>query len=197
MALFVALGGTSYAAATLAKNSVGSSQIKNHSVKGQDIAGSAITTSKVKNGTLRAADFGGSLPAGPAGKTGPAGPAGPAGGVRAFGRVSQAGVLSRSGGAPVTVTRPSPGVYCLTPQGIDVTKTGIALTLDETGVPVSPDSDQVVAWNANGNALCNPATSFLVNAYQNDTSNTTGGPGPQPKFTHKPGADNAFFFMIP
>ncbi|RKQ91897.1 hypothetical protein C8N24_1731 [Solirubrobacter pauli] len=70
IALVGSLGGTSYAAATLAKNSVGSAQLRTN----------AVTSAKVKNGTLLAKDFkAGQLPAGktgPAGATGPAGPAG-------------------------------------------------------------------------------------------------------------------------
>ena len=68
LALFVALGGTSYAAVALPKNSVGAAQIKPN----------AVSTKKVKNGSLRASDFkSGDLPAGPQGATGPVGPVGP------------------------------------------------------------------------------------------------------------------------
>lgn len=64
IALFLALGGGAWAATTLPKNSVGSSQLKN----------GAVTGGKVKNGSLVAGDFAsGQLPAGP---TGPAGPKG-------------------------------------------------------------------------------------------------------------------------
>jgi hypothetical protein len=67
LALFVALGGASYAATQLPKNSVGSLQIKKD----------AVTGAKVKDGSLRAADFrAGQIPAGPARSTGPAGPQG-------------------------------------------------------------------------------------------------------------------------
>ena len=70
MALFVALGGTSYAALKLPTNSVGSKQIKRNAVKSGD----------VKNGTLRAFDFrAGDLPAGAQGPQGPIGPEGPQG----------------------------------------------------------------------------------------------------------------------
>jgi hypothetical protein len=44
VALFVALGGTAYAALSLPKNSVGSKQLKNN----------AVTTSKIKNGAVTA-----------------------------------------------------------------------------------------------------------------------------------------------
>ena len=64
IALFVALGGVSYAALKLPKNSVGSKQIKKDAVK----------SSKVRNGSLKATDFGaGQLPAGPQGLQGPQG----------------------------------------------------------------------------------------------------------------------------
>ncbi|HEX6713125.1 MAG TPA: hypothetical protein VF066_07060 [Thermoleophilaceae bacterium] len=61
LALFVALGGTSYAATQLPKASVGAAQVKKN----------AISTSKVKNGSLRKEDFkSGQLPSGPKGDTG-------------------------------------------------------------------------------------------------------------------------------
>jgi hypothetical protein len=70
IALFVALGGTSYAATQLPKNSVGTTQIK----------ANAVTAPKVKDGSLSAADFKpGSLPAGGQGPAGPAGLEGPQG----------------------------------------------------------------------------------------------------------------------
>ena len=76
-ALFVALGGTSYAAGSLAANSVGSSQIKASAVKSSEVAANAITSAKVKDGSLLKGDFkAGELPAGPAGPQGPKGDTG-------------------------------------------------------------------------------------------------------------------------
>ena len=76
LALFVALGGTGYAAVVLPSNSVGTSQLKKN----------AVTSGKVKDGSLKSVDFAsGQVPAGPAGAkgqtgaTGPAGPTGPTG----------------------------------------------------------------------------------------------------------------------
>jgi hypothetical protein len=75
LALFIALGGSAYAAGVLPTNSVGAKQIKKNAVTGKKIKRNAVTSSKVKNGSLSAADFkAGQIPAG---KTGPAGPAGP------------------------------------------------------------------------------------------------------------------------
>jgi hypothetical protein len=70
VALFVALGGTSYAAIKLPAKSVGAKQIKKN----------AVSSAKVKDGSLRRGDFGlGELPAGPAGPAGPVGPTGAGG----------------------------------------------------------------------------------------------------------------------
>lgn len=70
LALLVALGGTSYAAINLPRNSVGGRQLK----------ANAVTGAKVKDRSLFANDFArGQIPQGPAGTRGPAGPAGPPG----------------------------------------------------------------------------------------------------------------------
>src|SRR5947208_3993074 len=76
IALAVALGGVSYAATALPRNSVGPFQLQPN----------AVTSSKVLNGSLLSADFrkgqlprGLTGPAGPTGAAGPTGPTGPAG----------------------------------------------------------------------------------------------------------------------
>jgi hypothetical protein len=67
IALIAALGGTSYAAVTLAANSVGTKQLKKN----------AVISSKVKDRSLLAKDFkAGQLPRGPRGLQGPQGPQG-------------------------------------------------------------------------------------------------------------------------
>ncbi len=70
IALFIVLGGVSYAATALPSNSVGSKQIRK----------SAVNSSKVKDNSLLATDFkAGQLPAGPKGEQGPKGEIGPKG----------------------------------------------------------------------------------------------------------------------
>ena len=96
VALFVALGGVSYAAIVLPANSVGSKQIKRN----------AVSSAKVKNGTLLAADFrAGQLPAG---AQGPAGPAGPKGDQGQQGTQGQQGIQGIPGedGEDFTATSP-------------------------------------------------------------------------------------------
>ena len=66
LALIVALGGTSYAAVILPRNSVGSKQLKKGAVTNSKLRTSAVTSGEVRNGSLRAKDFkAGQLPAGP------------------------------------------------------------------------------------------------------------------------------------
>jgi hypothetical protein len=74
VAVFVALGGSSYAAITLNNNSVTSKHIANGAVKRPDIGRSAVNSAKVADGSLLGADFqAGQLPAGPQGPVGPQG----------------------------------------------------------------------------------------------------------------------------
>lgn len=83
LALFVALGGTGYAAIVLPANSVGTKQLKKKAVTGGKIAANAVTSSKVRDGSLLATDFAArQLPQGPKGDhgdTGEKGDVGPSG----------------------------------------------------------------------------------------------------------------------
>jgi hypothetical protein len=98
MALMVALGGTSYAAATLSANSVGSAQIKKNGVAGTDIRSNAITSAKVKNGSLKAVDFAAKqLPAGATGAIGATGAQGPKGDTGAKGATGLPGAKGDTG----------------------------------------------------------------------------------------------------
>jgi hypothetical protein len=116
LALFVALGGSSYAAFKLPKNSVGNKHLKKN----------AVTGKKVKAGSLRLSDFKGTDRAqlrgaqglqGPAGAQGAQGAAGPAGTARAY-----AHVVANAGSPTLdtahtknfsAVSLASTGVYCL------------------------------------------------------------------------------------
>ena len=57
VALFVALGGASYAATQLPRNSIGSAQIKSNGVTNVDIARNAVTGAKVRTGSLDGTDI--------------------------------------------------------------------------------------------------------------------------------------------
>ena len=123
VALFVALGGTAYAAVVLPKNSVKAREIAGNAVGASEIKASAVRTGEVKNGSLLSSDFAaGQLPAGANGDKGDKGPrgdrgiqgvqgvAGPPGteGPTAFARVAANGTL-----------QPNPG-GSLPPQNLGV-----------------------------------------------------------------------------
>jgi hypothetical protein len=109
VALFVALGGTSFAAVRLSipANSVGTPQLRTGAVTNQKLARNAVTSSKVANHSITAVDIApGALPVGP---TGPPGPTGP--GAR-WVLVSKDGhVIAQSPGLQATVARPDNGHY--------------------------------------------------------------------------------------
>jgi len=71
IALFVALGGTTYAAVVLPKNSVKAKQIAKNAVGASEIKSRAVGTSEVRNGRLLAEDFrAGQIPQGAKGDQG-------------------------------------------------------------------------------------------------------------------------------
>ena len=126
LALFVALGGTGYAAFKLPKNSVGTKQLKN----------GAVTGEKVKGGSLLPSNFkGGQLPQGPQGLPGPQCPPGLPGTARAYGLVGGGpyggNELSRSKNA--SVTNPGPGIFCISVPGISSKDTPILVSLGDQG----------------------------------------------------------------
>ena len=93
LALFIALGGTSYAVTRLPRNSVTTVQVKDFSLLARDF----------KRGQLRA---------GPQGPPGPAGPAGPAGPGAKWALVSPSGaIIAQSGG--ISARHAGDGLYVL------------------------------------------------------------------------------------
>lgn len=97
IALFLALGGTSYAAITLPADSVGTRELKRN----------AVTLAKIGPSTRRAlrGQTGEQGPQGPVGPRGPAGPEGPAGAAGAPGRDATPADLA---GEPTTAVGDAP-----------------------------------------------------------------------------------------
>jgi hypothetical protein len=94
IALFVALGGSSYAALKLPKNSVGNKQIKNN----------AVTAGKVKNGTLSTSDFSAKSRSGLVGPAGPAGAKGANGATNVVMRQGADATIAKSAFGSATAT---------------------------------------------------------------------------------------------
>jgi len=105
LSLLVALGGVSYAAGVLPRNSVGTTQLQKKAVTGPKIKKNAVTGMKVKNGTLLAADF-------KAGQL-PAGPQGPKGDTGAPGKDGEQGPAGRSALRPLQADESESGVFAV------------------------------------------------------------------------------------
>jgi hypothetical protein len=129
VAVFVALGGSSYAALGLTKDSVRSIHIGKGQVKRPDIARRAIVSSKVADGSLLSKDFKrGQLPAGATGPQGPQGEPGAKGepgAARAYARVlislGEPHLIAQLSHNAVAVRRVSGdpvGHFCVQVQGV-------------------------------------------------------------------------------
>jgi hypothetical protein len=77
VALFLALGGTTYAVATLPRNSVGSEQLRSSSVGASEIRRGAVRSSAIRNRAIRLRDISKSTRHSLQGQAGPQGPPGP------------------------------------------------------------------------------------------------------------------------
>lgn len=107
VAVFIALGGVSYAAVKLPKNSVGRAQIQADAVTGAKVKNSSLTGSDIKDRSLSAADFKSAVqrpaspqgPKGDPGAKGDTGGAGPPGNDASLQRIRDVGA-SASGGDP-------------------------------------------------------------------------------------------------
>jgi hypothetical protein len=140
LALFIALGGGSYAAVTIPRNSVGSEQVKPGSLRASDLKASVRESLRGPRG--RRGLTGANGPAGPRGATGARGPAGTRGATGATGAPGSvrayATVSAEAGQQPVFtavapalafvgVARTSTGTYCLSAPILTVPQRSAAL----------------------------------------------------------------------
>jgi hypothetical protein len=161
IAVFVVLGGTSYAALTLPRNSVGQRQIKSGSVGSSEIARGAVRSRAVRNGAIERRDLSAAAIDSLMGRVGPQGPPGvPAIALRAS---------VNSGG---DIVRGSAGLT----DGIPPNKRTINFMRDLTGcVPGA-----TLARNPGGSTL-DPGAGRIVVAVQGnlvavETYNAAGAP---------------------
>ena len=171
LALFVALGGSSYAAVSLKRNSV----------KAEHIARNAITTPKVKDGSLLIRDFAaGQIPAGAKGEKGEKGDRGEqgAGGTpgadgapgtaRAYGRVSSCGsglcTITRNKGIAYAFNVGT-GTYCVGVTGITPADSVAIVS------PTDTVGGRAVEWRPNSACVL---SEFEINTYVQPSTTVSG-----------------------
>jgi hypothetical protein len=119
IALFVAMGGVGYAAAT-----IGSAQIKNNTIKSADVKNRSLGTKDLSSKAVKSLKGakGEAGPAGPAGPQGPAGAAGAPGSALAYAYVNADGSVdeSRSKGVTDANVAVSGGIYGFRNLGFEV-----------------------------------------------------------------------------
>jgi hypothetical protein len=174
-AVFIALGGSSYAALT---------------ITGKNVKDNSLTTKDIKNKSLLKKDFkSGQLPAGARGATGQSGASGAngrdgsAGTARAYGLVSGAGVLDPAVRKNATVTKTSTGLYCikLDPSIDDSTTAASATLAFGSGVDAKLRS---IDKHSAGTCDLEPHAVAVQTFTYSDTGVTTS-------------VDEPFFFLVP
>ena len=224
VALFVALGGTSLAAAKLLPDSVGSPQVINGSLQTVDLSTKAKKALKGNTGPQGAPGAAGQTGAtgaqgapgaagqtgavGPAGATGPQGAPGPqgtpgtqgapgaAGTARAYGRVSPTGALSRSKNV-ATVTSAGAGTFCITLDGIDPTQTVLVATPDyqNDSTGVGANAPQAYAeWHS---TPCANGGLRVVTGYRSQSSASWFGSPAFVQTVSLTQANQSFSFIVP
>jgi hypothetical protein len=156
IALFVALGGTSYAL-TLPRNSVGSAQIRSKAVGSSEIRAGAVSSSDVRNRSLGVQDL--SLRArsslrgatGPRGTVGPQGPAGPSG-VTYRAAVPANGIPVRGNWISADSRLPNEFLVGFN-RNIDDCVSTATLAVVEGGSPASPPAGRIIVAREAGRAL--------------------------------------------
>ena len=200
IALFFALGGTTYGAAShlLPKNSVSSAQVVNGSLQRVDLSAAAIRALHGARGTRGAQGIQG--PQGPPGERGAQGlqgiPGVP-GTARAFGLVNDAGQLSRSTNV-TNVDIPSTGVFCLTlAGGIDTGKTGLVATpdSDDDSTKFGDNVDQTFVEWVSGAEDCRTGDLEVRTGIR--TISTDGSPDADVRTITTEPLDEGFFFVVP
>jgi len=163
-ALFVALGGTSYAAVTLPRDSVGTAQIKNRAVTQTKIAKTTLAYLHGRRGARGSQGAAGAT--GPTGPTGPAGPAGPQGIAGLPGPVSVSYVTvvsSALAGMTGTADATCPDGMVVEGGGVYPTTSGNQITVGESDW-VSSNGSTPDTWEGTVDNLSATDVDFYVDA---------------------------------
>ena len=153
LALFLALGGTSYAL-TLPRNSVGSNQIRPRAVRASELATNAVRSHDVADRSLDLRDLSLSARASLSGASGPAGPAGPAGAPAVTYRAAINAGNGHVRGNATSGERPNIGEFIVGfERSVDECVSTATLASVEGGIPVDPPPGRITVARSNGRVL--------------------------------------------
>jgi hypothetical protein len=193
LALFLALGGTSYAVVNLPRNSVGAAELRPNAVRSSDVKNRSLKAIDFQRGSLLRSPTGVAGPAGPGGPPGPAGAPGAPGTARAYARINASNcgspgpcTLDDSKGV-LAAERQTTGVYCVTTPGISSDGVTAAVTVDYTSTSGPEALGQAMLGDGAGSC---PANSFRVVTKR---ITIVAGPSPNDTFAN----DVSFTIVIP
>jgi hypothetical protein len=182
LALFVALGGTTYAASTalIGKNTVASPQVVNGSLQTKDLskkARKALTGNRGLRGPAGVQGAQGAQGAkGATGAQGIQGIQGPAGIAAAYAKVSSTGAVDTARSVGITqamVTNPATGVYCF--NGLGFTPKSMMASGDNIGITFNTLA--AAAINGAGGTFLAPNCAGLQARVTTAVSNTGAAEG--------------------
>jgi hypothetical protein len=144
LALFIALGGTSYAVTSLPRNSVGQKQIRKNAVGAGELRSSSVRSSEISQRSIRLEDVSLSAQNSLRGQTGPSGPQGSPG-VPFTAAVDAAGeVRSATAVNPSTHLASGGGLYDVK-FNRDMTACFAVATISRfSGTTAQPDNGEIV-----------------------------------------------------
>jgi len=156
LALFIALGGTSYAL-TLPRNSVGSEQIRRGAVRASELRSGAVRSSEVKDRSLGVRDLSATARQtlrGQTGATGAPGPTGPPGASGVTYRAAISSVGSRIRGNAVTAGVRGMNEYLVAfDRSVDECVSTATLATVEGGGTVTPPAGRITVARESGQVL--------------------------------------------
>ena len=155
LALFVALGGSSYAAVVLPRNSVGAALIRAKAVGGSELASRSVTSRVINNGSVGIDDISTRAKAMLRGRQGPAGPTGAPGpsGVTFSGAIDTNSIIKR-GSASFANRVAGTNEYVVTfPRNVDDCVATATLATVEGGSPVVPPAGRLTVAHTGGNVV--------------------------------------------
>jgi hypothetical protein len=148
VALFVALGGTGYAAIALPRNSVGSPQIRSNAVGAAELKRGSVSSRAIRQRSVRLSDVSTRARNALRGATGPQGPAGPPG--VAFRAAVPAGGSVARGNATGAAHQGGTNEYLVSfPQSVD----GCIATASLATVGSEPDAGRITVRHQSGQVL--------------------------------------------